>query len=865
MPPVNLGPPPRFFTFDFSQWPGALRRRPPGIPPDKAPQEDRKPFDPLMPFHRIRVPDKQIIPTQPVAAQKVITGDGYGAGARSTHDYDGKFGEDLGKELAELVEKILPPLQLANLVAKGVSRVLGFLIRPIPGLGKVADFLDNVDPLRDLFGAIGNLIDSVFIESTVRSVPAWVPTFDEDKASDKQLQEIDGILIRSHQRYDALPFWQWHRWYDWRFAVAPSPLFSELVGFGNTHRDDDNKLGDPGEERKNYNKEGLPPGVISADAIAECEWDLGVIGVRERQRKKANGDPYPSDRFPLFFDELSPRKPHDWCWPMAGMFFWAIGRSVYDGTRATANDGRRTPKAQREAIPGSSLSEAQRLSRGVHINQLHPLKAIATARWEAFKFKENQQHVPAIQFMFYGNTHLSSGGFFGKENPVRSGFPPLNDQDYEFVIDLPVPPDVEKPEYSIGHTPEFALNTLVLRPRLLIDANFEPFMTGGFEGGVVDDAKTRESNQLLMQRGPKPIVELFGLEPGKPPRQAKITIPLKSMSDNNAYGVLLSLGWADPTASLAKQVKKVTVRLVAVQPADPSLHETGDGEWNMNVGVNGRWFQFRFEVLNKDLINLDKVAGGPVEIVMHLATNDFVMVSVHGCEEDGADDLLRLPPEFPGGQERPPKEAPTLEQPNGPLDSADKIIKFKTDTLKRMGTLFKDRLLRHAASVTAPSAAPTLEQPVPPTVTVSIPMVGREVEWNDTKNANGEEVKADIDTDDNHAASLTARAIFLRLALSNLFEANSPLGLIDAKVPDPARASPDRNINPLRSQDSTDSPNPLVVQDILNEVGPGVFKKCQLSAYHTTLVGRMHTLAYHPNKLDYTFFYEVKVEDLPAN
>ena len=79
-------------AFNFDGWPDSD-------------QKDEKPFNRLLPFHRIRVPSNQIIlfkgptpefPNRP-SVEKVISGDGFEMGARSTKDYDGKFGENLGK------------------------------------------------------------------------------------------------------------------------------------------------------------------------------------------------------------------------------------------------------------------------------------------------------------------------------------------------------------------------------------------------------------------------------------------------------------------------------------------------------------------------------------------------------------------------------------------------------------------------------------------------------------------------------------------------------------------------------------------------------------------------------------------------
>lgn len=833
--------------FDFSDWPPSKGA---GEPDKPAPQEHRKPFDRLMPFHRIRVPGNQIIlplmnPVNTVPT-RAITGDGYSRGARSTKDYDAKFGEDLGKELANIVENVFPPLKAIGAISAAGGTLLAEFLRAIGAGGKVADTLDGFDPIVALFQFLGRNVDAVMIDTFIRANPAWVPVFSPKSKGDFRFMEVDGILIRSHQRYDSIPFWQWHRWYDWRFAVAVSPLFSEMVGFGNSQREEDNDLGDPGG-LQNYNRDGLPLGALTTSVIAECEWDIGAIGMRGGPDKK--GGP---DRFPAFFDELDPRVSHDWCWPQAGMFFWAIGRSVYDCTRATADNANRTPSNQQTVAGGAAFSEEERKQRGVHINQLHPLKAIATARWEAFQFDENPRPVPAIQFMFYANTHLSSAGFFKPGEPSKPDFTPIGDQNYEFIIDLPPPVVTPKSEYAIGHTPDFALNTLVLRPRLVVHAEFARFSEGTAStpaGGVMEDDDDRTRNELLAAKAPKPIVQPILGKEGEPPRQALVTIPLKGAvaEQHNVYGVLLSIGWLDPDALSAPNVRKVTVRLKSVQPAAPD----SDAEWNLNVAVNGRWFNFRFDAgaSGNPRIDLEKVAGGPVQVEMLLALDDFVMVSAHGMEEDGFDDTIRLAPEFPFGVKRPPREPPVMPSPSEILNDPSKLAKFTADVTARLGVL-KDRLLRHHADVTVPTGTPNPSTGETPTTTIAMPMVGREVEWS-----------RDIDTDDNHVASLTARAMFVRMAMSNFFDANDVLGMLDPLMPDPGRK--DRRNTIARSNDGTDTRNPLVVSEIEKEAGLGNFKRCQLSAYATTIVGRMNTMAFDPGKLDYTLHYEVKVEELP--
>src|SRR5436853_4977587 len=121
----------------------------------------------------------------------------------------------------------------------------------------------------------------------------------------------------------------------------------------------------------------------------------------------------------------------DWAWPMTGQYIWLAGRWIYDCGHPQPVEKMHT--------------------------ELHPCKAVATARWEAVQFPENGElFVPAIQFMFFASRW---GGYHD--------FPTIHDQDYEFIVDLPIPAVPAPVEYTIGHTPDFPLNTGVLRWDLL--------------------------------------------------------------------------------------------------------------------------------------------------------------------------------------------------------------------------------------------------------------------------------------------------------------------------------------------------------------------------------------------------------------
>ncbi len=145
---------------------------------------------------------------------------------------------------------------------------------------------------------------------------------------------------------------------------------------------------------------------------------------------------------------------------------------------------------------------------------VNPCRAVATARWEAFKFPENDGAVPVIQFMFFASKR---GGYIDHET--------ISDTDFEFIVDLPDLDLHRTAPFPIGHTakfpaanpPRFPHNTIVLRPRLL-----KHFNTGAFlEAGTVQNP---------------PIVEVIPPDdPSQPPKQVKVMIPLSKMGAVEAY------------------------------------------------------------------------------------------------------------------------------------------------------------------------------------------------------------------------------------------------------------------------------------------------------------------------------------------
>ncbi len=739
------------------------------------------------PFRRINIPAAHLVKlpaNQPFAATP-ISGRGYDCGCRSSQDYDGKIGQDLGDKAAKVLEKVVPLFAAAKAAKDGLSA----LVKNIPLIGQtLSGMIDGFDPLRSLLKFIGKKVDALFVDSLVRSIPAWVHVFRNSRVAAQLLeQEVEGFLVRSHQRHDGVPYSQWHLWYDWSFLVSPVGDTAGIVGQGNLQRTSaDDDLKDDREESakldaRRYERGWLP---ISATAnmTIQCEWDLGALG------------PQPGP----FLNERGPAV--DWGWPMAGQFFWAAGRSAYDCTHSTSNE---------KTGDGA----------GLHLNQLHPLKAIATQRFEGFLFRENRQAVPATQFIFYASNAKPSAGDFR--------FGAINDTDYDFVVQLPsggagVASD---DPFSIGATERFLLNPVDVGRRLLVDLNTRPFGEGVHHPTGPIDFRPE-------------ITPLVPAGRNGPPTHVRIHLPLgKQLSagiDN--FGIMISLGWHDPGGTLSRRVFRITVTFKSVQVLDAK--DNSGARWHLNFGANGRWFQRVFTVAGK--AGIENFADATVSFL--LSDEDTVTVAAHGFEQDGQGNEYDLE-DLDDDPEKPPKEAPAS------LWDA------------WMKTFLNSRKLRLSTTVAVPTG---VENGQVQTENVDLPFVGPVVDWN-----------ADMDQPLDQRANQTviarasevARALFLRNARI-AFDANDIVGLVDPNIFDPTKKELGR------SNDRTDAPNPLSVADLLKEVGLGGTKQCQQTAYAMTPLGRMGMLGYdekpndapegspvfHSARVDYLLNYEIRIE-----
>jgi hypothetical protein len=413
-------------------------------------------------------------------------------------------------------------------------------------------------------------------------VPSWVPTLSAD-AGDEVLndQELQGVLVKSFQTWTDTPVFQWHRWYDWNFHVIPDDEFDWLRGAGNgpgaatgTIDDGSSQFTVPGK-------------------VMELEWDTGCMskaGIPE----SAGGRPGP-----MFIGGLQQK---EWAWPMAGHRFWARGRSIYDG----GHEGKDGP------------------TKGKCRAELHPCRAIAWARYEAFKFKEHDKCTPAVQFMFFTSK-------FG--TPIdHPDIKPKDGNPYVFIVDLPLAP-ADPHDADIADSEHVKMNTVFLR-----------------ELELVKDFDRQRYNATLRADVPPaevdPIVELLDLpkdfKGDRRQRQAQITIPLAALA-GDAYGVLISLGWRDFSGMAAKRVKKCKVTLN--QLTQHKLGATAEPNWRVKFGVNGRWFQFDFAGMD-DKEQVRSFNGASAEIFLEVG--DRLEFSAHGTVIRPVDVI------FTGGEIRVP-------------------------------------------------------------------------------------------------------------------------------------------------------------------------------------------------------------------
>ena len=457
-----------------------------------------KTWDRAKPFKRIN--NDAFLPKAPP------DGDGRARGCQIPADYPERkqqFDDEFKNYKPDGLQNLIHTLHVIASTAKAGLIAIGALAAGIGAIA-VATAIDTLidDILNFTENAIKSLLHDIgfrIMEQAIRVLPHWVPVVDgagNDRADAKQTIEVEGLAKRSYMNPIDVPFRQWHLWFNWNILVSPEPDYQNALSPAHNPPNTDGM--DPVDEKP------LASEVDQPNTI-EVQWDAGALWDQNMRQEIDKGvDQRPGQM--VNFD--GPMFVADWAWPLKDSYVWAAGRWVYDCSRTTDTD------------PPLMCS------------MLNPCKALATARWGAFKFEENEFAVPAIQFMFFA---CKRGGYIDYDT--------IRDQDYEFILDLPLLELEPRAPLPICHTGNFPHNTIVLRPRLLMDVNQKPFSW----------ASTAAIEPIVTPIRPD--------DPQKPPSQVKVRVPLTSLPDKaEACGFILSLGWFDPNFELAKKVKVCKVK-----------------------------------------------------------------------------------------------------------------------------------------------------------------------------------------------------------------------------------------------------------------------------------------------------------------
>ena len=227
---------------------------------------------------------------------------------------------------------------------------------------------------------------------------------------------------------------------------------------------------------------------------------------------------------------------------------WIVGRWIFDCGHPTAS-GYRT--------------------------EIHPPKAVATIRYEAMTFDQGAGPVRAAVANLYigrNDTYFTSR---------------INDQDYEFDIQLP--------------------------PR-------------------TDPTSTLRSRIRSMTGVPPVNPILTPLPSPKNARVIRVRVPLKGVRPEPAeYGLSIAVGWSDPNGADAAKIVTRTVHIDRIY-MDANLDPWSRDEWHIYTCINGRW------KVSGTLRGDSKALNHRETLTLHQL--DRIRISVCGYEADAAHDMM---------------------------------------------------------------------------------------------------------------------------------------------------------------------------------------------------------------------------------
>jgi hypothetical protein len=330
---------------------------------------------------------------------------------------------------------------------------------------------------------------------------------------------------------------------------------------------------------------------LATDAHFECLLDIGAFSQPPGDAGQVLNHPG------IFYEKTWP------FWPQHGDWFWATGRYVYDCTHVT-------PAKEKDL----DKPDAKPVDIELHPSLINPIKAFATARFEGVLFDESDEPLTAMRFSFFS---CRRGGYYDFDgNHI-----PFGTTNYEFAIDLPPAPSGDV-AYDIGAVGEFALNTLMIRPRLLQKIEFAPY-------GSLD--------KTIDWHTEPPSIQVVRPTDGSLPRMVKVTVPMDTVpKEKNGYGFTISFAWLAP--GVPTGIKKVTVKL------DQLTFNNERKDLRMSVAVNGRMvFVPTTNLVSKTLLRpSDSMQGFPDDagIVLFLPPEKGVRISAHGSHRRGFGEFI---------------------------------------------------------------------------------------------------------------------------------------------------------------------------------------------------------------------------------
>jgi hypothetical protein len=560
---------------------------------------DQKAYDPLFrPFHRLnaRTYDTQV-DVGPTPGKIGPTGKGRDCGCRNRSDFKSSA------LTGAIVGALLDGLDSAvNKALPGSRDLREFLEKKFNGTGpslkqRLTDFLSN-------------LIEGGLFGGFLRFIPSWVPVnrkgfgpdFDAENAHNvgddgKEAEvEVEGFLSRSYQTHHHRPYTQWSRYHHWAFHVEPTRGFGHLVRRGVLRSPDDDKLlSTAGVQNEQAifiyeNARGFPD-PLATNADFECLMDIGAFSQPPGDSGQVLTHPG------IFYEKGWP------FWPQHGDWFWAAGRYVYDCTHVTPSKEADLDK------PDDKPKDVE-----LHPSLINPVKAFATARFEATLYDEADEPLPSMRFSFLS---CRKGGYYDFDGSHI----PFGTTDYEFAVDLP-PAPAGTVAYDIGQVEDFALNTLLIRPRLLQKLELAPY-------GSLDRTVDWHTDP--------PLIEVVRPTDGSLPRMVKVTVPMSSVpTGKDGYGFTISFAWLAP--GVPSGVKKVTVKL------DSMTFNNDRKDLRMSIAVNGRMvFVPTASQSSKTLVSPSDALQqfpGSSGIVLFLPPEKGVRISAHGAHRRGFGEFI---------------------------------------------------------------------------------------------------------------------------------------------------------------------------------------------------------------------------------